>query len=131
MLDGTLFVVKCARCGNPGNHLPGFFFLCLRSRVFTLALSWPYACGLVNPRLQSHVPTLAVSFQHEGASVATRWHLCCYAMPHVSLRVPARTATRRKNAPDRMKSGPLGQTPRLKAQNDKNAHFIDKKGCFF
>ena len=27
MLDGTLFVVKCARCGNPGKNACQDFFL--------------------------------------------------------------------------------------------------------
>lgn len=26
MLDGTLFIVKCARCGIPGVNSPEFFF---------------------------------------------------------------------------------------------------------
>lgn len=30
MLDGTLFFVKSARYGNPGNVLPGFCFSILR-----------------------------------------------------------------------------------------------------
>lgn len=31
MLDGTLFVVKCARCGNPGKNACQDFF-CLYKR---------------------------------------------------------------------------------------------------
>ena len=28
MLDGALFIVKCARCGNPGKNACSDFFLC-------------------------------------------------------------------------------------------------------
>ena len=27
MLDGTLFIVKCARCGNPGKNVYQDFFM--------------------------------------------------------------------------------------------------------
>lgn len=33
MLDGTLFVVKCARCGNPGKNACQDFFLYKRKKL--------------------------------------------------------------------------------------------------